>query len=325
MAIRMIRKPSTSESPQYVSNVDDIIPMRYAYGNQNGYVKDKGDELGYDTSGGSFKVLSGRVVLQGVESDIDANGVTIEITNEATTNYYIVYYNVNLATNTTAILGSYSPNGYPELPASDNLTENNGGSANLLLYKFQVTSSVISEVEKVVQEIEYAKDIVVENSKKVNNLEFKQDENGVLRIGDIIIPQKKVLWEGNSIIGTQNNEFVGSYTEITNLEDINLNDTLEIEIKIEISDNLGFYHYLSSITKIKVQEYAFSADNSDMPTCFLIRNGTQSSSLSASIVMISLQISKNEILFYSPKIWNTNTVYTFGGDCYITKISKIIE
>ena len=37
------------------------------------------------------------------------------------------------------------------------------------------------------------------NAIKVNNLEIKCDENGVLKIGDTIIPQKRVLWEGSVI------------------------------------------------------------------------------------------------------------------------------
>lgn len=35
----------------------------------------------------------------------------------------------------------------------------------------------------------------VGNATKVNNLEITQDENGVLKIGDIIIPQKKLIFE----------------------------------------------------------------------------------------------------------------------------------
>lgn len=39
------------------------------------------------------------------------------------------------------------------------------------------------------------------NSKKVNNLEITQDENGVLKIGDIIIPQKRLIWSGSDNSG----------------------------------------------------------------------------------------------------------------------------
>ena len=41
------------------------------------------------------------------------------------------------------------------------------------------------------------------NATKVNNLNITQDANGVLKVGDVIIPQKKLLWSGNLECGTQ--------------------------------------------------------------------------------------------------------------------------
>jgi hypothetical protein len=35
--------------------------------------------------------------------------------------------------------------------------------------------------------------VTVKNTKKINNLEITQDENGVLKIGDIVIPQRKLI------------------------------------------------------------------------------------------------------------------------------------
>lgn len=181
MAINMIRRPSTEENKYYIKNTDDIIPMRYAYGNQDGYVKDKGSEIGYEIIGTTFRVLSGRLVLQGVESDIDANGVDIEITNDANTNYYVVYYNVNLGTNTVSVLATYSTSGYPELPENDDLTANTSGSARLPLYQFTATSGVISKVEKVVKEINYSEYRLV--------YDLYKDDSSVLN--NIIIPEQK--------------------------------------------------------------------------------------------------------------------------------------
>lgn len=36
------------------------------------------------------------------------------------------------------------------------------------------------------------------NATKINNLEIKLDENGVLKYGDIVIPQRKLIWRGLS-------------------------------------------------------------------------------------------------------------------------------
>lgn len=38
------------------------------------------------------------------------------------------------------------------------------------------------------------------NANKINDIEITKDENGVLRVGDTIIPQKKLLWSGKKNI-----------------------------------------------------------------------------------------------------------------------------
>lgn len=152
MAISMVRKPS--ETPN-INNISDIIPFRYAYGGQNGYVKDKGRELDYTALGTQFTIGSGRVVLDGVESDIDSDGVIINIDSVSETRYYVVYYNVNLATNTSTIMSEYATGTYPTIEKGDDLTESPEGGANLVLYRFTATSGIISNVEKVVNAIEY--------------------------------------------------------------------------------------------------------------------------------------------------------------------------
>ena len=222
MAIKMVREPS--ETPN-INNIDDIIPMRYAYGGQNGYVIGKGNEISNSVSGLNFTVNSGRLVLQGVECDIDATGVTITIDNIATKRYYTVYLEVNLGLNTATIKSEYDTATYPTIDAGDDLTENSTGIARMVLYKFTATSGIISEVNKVVKSVKYAVDVKVNNainSDKVNNLEIKQDENGVIKIGEIIIPQKKLLWEG---------DLQSSYNTpvVFNLDDIRIDDIIEVE------------------------------------------------------------------------------------------------
>lgn len=165
MAIKMVREPS--ETPN-INNIDDIVPMRYAYGNQDGYVIGKGTEISNTVNGLNFTINSGRLVLQGVECDIDASGVTITIDNIATKRYYVVYLQVNLGTNTASILSSYDTATYPTIDAGDDLTENTTGVARLPLYKFTATSGVISEVNKVVESIKYVNETFIKNV-KVNN------------------------------------------------------------------------------------------------------------------------------------------------------------
>lgn len=161
MAIKMVREPS--ETPN-INNVDDIIPMRYAYGGQNGYVIGKGTEISNTINGTNFIINSGRLVLQGVECDIDATGVTIAIDNIATKRYYVVYLQVNLATNTVSIESSYDTADYPVIDNGDDLTVNSSGIARMVLYKFTAQNGVISEVNKAVESIKYTKDVKVQNA-----------------------------------------------------------------------------------------------------------------------------------------------------------------
>lgn len=245
MAISMVRKPS--ETPN-ITNIDDIIPFRYAYGNQNGYVIGKGTELSYTINGNTFRVNSGRVVLQGVESDIDANGVELVVDIASETRYYVVYYQVNLATNSTNILlSNYSTGGYPTIDLGDDLTVNSSGIARLPLYRFSVANGVIGNVEKVVLSINYAKDIQVENAKAVNGLIIKEDENGVLKIGDVIIPQRKELISHNYTINSS-----GAYITIENAV-LSDGDMLEICIDNTING--------TSLFKFMVGENVFIISN----------------------------------------------------------------
>ena len=229
MAIKMVREPS--ETPN-INNIDDIIPMRYAYGGQNGFVIGKGTEISNTVSGLNFTVNSGRLVLQGVECDIDATGVTITIDNIATKRYYTVYLEVNLGLNTATIKSEYDTATYPSIDAGDDLTENTTGVARLPLYQFTATSGIISDVNKVVENIKYTKDLKVNsamNSDKINDIEIIQDENGVLKVGDIIIPQKKLLWSGSEAtpsVGTLQIE----------LNNINVGDNLILEIQTEFGN-----------------------------------------------------------------------------------------
>lgn len=208
MAIKMVRNPS--ETPN-INNIDDIVGLRYAYGNQNGYVIAKGNEVSHSVNGSTFTLNSGRLVLQGVEVDIDANGLDLTVDNIATKQYYLVYLTVNLALNTVQIQFTVDTAGYPEITAGDDLTKNTSGIARLELYRFTAQNGVISEVSKLVQAIKYIEDRKVADASRINNIEITQDENGVLKVGDIIIPQKKLL--SSTYISIPTDSIVDIYTE----------------------------------------------------------------------------------------------------------------
>ena len=178
MGLRLIRQES--ETPN-VSNHDDARMARYAYGGYDGYVKNRGQEIGSTVSGTSFVVQSGVLSLQGWEVEVDANGISIP-TSASVTNktYFSVYLEVNCATDTAEIKSLTDTAGFPDIPASDDLTENTIGTARLPLYHFTATSGVIADVEKLVQEIPYGKETdaaqneAFERAQTQNNQKFSE-------------------------------------------------------------------------------------------------------------------------------------------------------
>lgn len=214
MAIKMVREPSETSN---ISNIDDIIPFRYAYGDQDGYVLGRGTEISNTINGLNFTINSGRLVVQGVECDIDATGVTVTIDNIATKRYYTVYLQVNLGLNTATILATSDTATYPNPPVSDDLTENSTGTAYLVLYHFSAQSGVISEVEKIVQGIQYtgsalnnydiSKGTVEE---RLTNLGFKQGS----------VELEPSYTATTNILKRQGNYVIGELLNINGLTDV---------------------------------------------------------------------------------------------------------
>ena len=233
MAPRLIRQGSDTPN---VTNHDDARMARYAYSGYDGYIKGVGDEIGHEINGANFVVQSGVIVLQGWEVEIDANGVTIVASaSVAQKEYYSVYLEVNCATDSAEIKAMTAQTGFPEISAGDDLTANTIGTARLLLYHFIATSGAIADVEKMVCSVEYLGEkvdgiidgtIKPEDSKKVNGLEIKRDEAGVLKIGDSVIPQKKLLWEGEQQCSKTNPKLFLFNTSIP------VDSLLEVNIKI---------------------------------------------------------------------------------------------
>lgn len=203
MAISMVRKPS--ETPN-ITNIDDIIPFRYAYGNQSGYVISRGAEVSHTVNGNQFTVNSGRLVIQGVESDIDSNGITLTIDSVSETRYYAVYHEINLATNTSNIKVEFDTATYPNITEGDDLTANSSGIARLVLYNFIAQSGVISGVSKVVKAIDYTGTALVgyDTSKgtveeRLTKLGFK--EGSVSLSSGITATTNRVTRQGNYVKG----------------------------------------------------------------------------------------------------------------------------
>lgn len=157
MALRLVRQ--TSETPN-VTNKDDTIMTRYAYGGYNGIVKALGNECGYTVDGGTFKVLDGRICLDGWEVEVGAEGVLLDLSSLAGFQYYSIYLEVNVLTETAEIKSPYLTGTYPEIEKGDDLTEVPNGTARLLLYNVKVENGIIKEVVKKFSLIEHTKTLI---------------------------------------------------------------------------------------------------------------------------------------------------------------------
>lgn len=286
MAIKMVRQPSDTPN---INNVDDFIPFRYAYGDQNGYVKDKGTELSYNINGNKFVLNSGRVVLQGIESDIDANGVTLTIDSVSETRYYVVYYEINLATNTANIkLSNYSTTGYPTIDAGDDLTANSSGTARLSLYRFTAKSGVISDVKKIVSEIKYSFDYIDENVETINN-NFNNSQ--ATKFGEYIIEKKKLLWEGLWTEGSNALTFSG----------LKVGDIVELEYSV-IPTNVAS-------ASDRIERFVLNQSSND---CYIITPNYQ---LTGSNI-VTPQIISSSLIIEVPSSIDLNSSINTNGSTY---------
>ena len=204
MAIKMVRQPS--ETPN-INNIDDFIPFRYAYGNQDGYVIGKGTEFAKEIIGNTFRIKSGRAVIQGVEIEIDANGYDVIIDPIQEKRYYLIYFEVDLYTMSVSIKTMYDNSGYPaDLGQNDDLTENSSGIAKLLIYAIETYNGVVETSHKQIKAIDYTGKALVgyDSSKgtieqRLTNLGFKQ---GSVILGNNITATQNVLTrQGNYVLG----------------------------------------------------------------------------------------------------------------------------
>lgn len=258
MAINLVRKPS--ETPN-ISNYDDYRMFRYATGGYNGVVEKYGNECDYEIVGNTFKIKSGEIVIDGVQSNIDSVGVELTVDNVTGTEYYTVYCEVNLSlidNQKSEIKATKNTVNYPVIEKGDDLTRNQTGIARLELYRLVVTNGIISNVVKIFKLVEVG---TVKNSTNVTtNINGKaissifetngttaktatystNSENSILEAGDTysglykdsdliirsnnsnqLLPSKIALLVSNSAIGT-----------ISLLHSISTGNKIEIHFKI---------------------------------------------------------------------------------------------
>lgn len=196
MALRLVRQ--TSDTPN-ITNKDDTIMTRYAYGGYNGIVKSFGSMCNYTAGNGIFKVLDGRIVIDGWEIDIDGAGIIFDFHNVSGTQYYSVYAEVNVSLESVKLDSTYLTGSYPEINKGDDLTEIPNGTAKLLLYNVKVENGSITEVVKRFHFIPYLTNIearleelgfkqgVVEFKSGSNTIEISTTSNSLIKQGKMCV------------------------------------------------------------------------------------------------------------------------------------------
>lgn len=221
MGVRIVRQ--SSDTPN-VNNIDDIIPMRYAYGNQDGYTIGVGSELSADYENGTFTVNSGRAVIQGTEIVIDANGLSTTLDTGLETRYFKIYLKTNLDSDIAELENYYSTVSYDDIPEPASGEVISGNTAYLLLYTLKLNGAVEAEKTKVVRQIDYN--------------------------------HRRLLWTGNAEIGTTNpSGTIQAFAKVKEKENV------MYEVQGEITDSGGTRR--TFVVFIRVNEpnqYGYSAE-----------------------------------------------------------------
>lgn len=232
MALRLVRQ--TSSTPN-ITNKDDTVMTRFAYGGYNGVVKNFGNECDYHSFSG-FKILDGRIVIDGWEIDILGDGITI--TNTQGTVFRSIYAEINLATETAEIKSVYLQGHYPEIEKGDDLTKSPYGTAKLLLYNVKFSGSEVVEVIKRFSVIEHLSDKIKRIDERLDSLGFKSGVAGFSALEGVDIPV--VTTSVNSLIKQ------GNFC-IFNLEAEAFFPSLQIDIPKEFKpeNEIEFYAFFT--------------------------------------------------------------------------------
>ena len=133
MSIKLVRQASATPN---ITNREDAVMARHAYGSSRGVVGSYGNECSYsyNSSSGIFTLNSGRIVIDGWEIDIDSVGHQLYISPVMGTTYVSVFVEVDLSVESVSLNYSYGTSSYPTVTSGDNLTKYPYGKARLNLY-----------------------------------------------------------------------------------------------------------------------------------------------------------------------------------------------
>lgn len=193
------------------------------------------------------------------------------------------------------------------------MANTNTGSDYTLDFTGEKVNELLTKVDDITKVTNPTAVPLATNATKINNLEIV-DSNGVLKIGNVIIPQKQELWSDSTLIINP-----GIWIDNLNIQN---GDKIEITVK----NNENYY----------IKGYFEITNNG---SCIVNLTDTTDTATSA-IKIISCRIiyghhdvggvSVSGIYFDMPRMatYNSNSgtwAFSYYEDLYIIKILKIIE
>lgn len=170
--VQILRRES--ETP-IVSAKDDAVLARYAYGGSRGIIQRVGEELSVTVDPSNslhVTVGSGRVVIDGWEIDISsATNLMFQSSSQDSAFDYIVL-NIDLLSQTADLSTVTYENSHTF--ASEDLTENPTGSAQIAIWSRTRKSGVPDSGKYEISRIEYLTDTIADINRRLEILGFKQ-------------------------------------------------------------------------------------------------------------------------------------------------------
>ena len=213
-----------------INEISGGLTARYLYnilGYSSGVLKDALSEFNMTYTNLTFSVSGGQAVAYGYIGEITTTSEFTFTAPSANSKYYFVYLDFDLRETIKKFAVSYYDNSNSDVwsPRQDNLANNEAGRFQLPIYKIKIDSDntiTVTDLREIKQ--------IVKEATKINGMELKKDENGVLKIDEIVIPQNKTLWVGSA-----------EQAIIDNSLTINLSEQIVIGEKLKIDGSIKIY------------------------------------------------------------------------------------
>lgn len=231
----------TGDAVTGINEISGGLTARYLYnilGYSSGVLKDALSEFNMTYTNLTFSVAGGQAVAYGYIGEITTTSEFTFTAPSANSKYYFVYLDFDLRETIKKFAVSYYDNSNSDVwsPRQDNLANNEAGRFQLPIYKIKIDSDntiTVTDLREIKQIVKEASIAAISEATKINGEELKKDENGILKVGNVIIPQYQTIATING--------------------DVNVGDSISINAPIANGDVVEFeFKYTStyySITK----------------------------------------------------------------------------